>query len=98
MIFREDIDNVVTAIEKAADKIPTTQIDQKYFYEIFDIVTMKGNEGFKEIRIYWGGRWDLILSLEFLHNIECKEQCIMIYQGGGVIIIPYKNIDYVRLI
>lgn len=98
MIFREDIDKIVTAIEKATDKLNTNQIDQNYFKEILELVNMKGDDDFKSIRIYWSGRWDLILPLEFLHHIECEDSCVVVHKSGSVFVIPYRNIDYVRLI
>lgn len=89
---------IANRIQTLTDVISKNQIDQNYFTEIFEIVNMKGNEGFKSIEIYWGGRWELKLSLEFLHNIECKDHCIVIFKSGRMVIIPYRNIDYVRLI
>ena len=88
---------IANRIQTLTDVISKNQIDQNYFTEIFELVNMKGNEDFENIRIYWGGRWDLILPLEFLHHIECKESCVVIYKSGSVFVIPYRNIDYVRL-
>lgn len=91
------LEKISERIQNLTDVISKNQIDQNYFTEIFEIVNMKGNSDYESIEIYWGGKWELRLSLEFLHQIECKDHCVVIFKSGRMVIIPYRNIDYVRL-
>jgi len=91
------LEKISERIQNLTDVISKNQIDQNYFTEIFEIVNMKGNHDYESIEIYWGGKWELRLSLEFLHQIECKDHCVVIFKSGRMVIIPYRNIDYVRL-
>lgn len=91
------LEKISKRIQNLTEVISKNQIDQNYFTEIFEIVNMKGNYDYESIEIYWGGKWELRLSLEFLHQIECKDHCVVIFKSGRMVIIPYRNIDYVRL-
>ena len=72
-------------------------IDQDYITNIIRDLSYKGKSNYKEFTIYWSNRFHVTVNVSQLHRVSCQKDCVYVYGKDHFIVIPYRNIDYIKV-
>jgi len=95
-VFIKGLGEILEALNNIAKSVHRNRIDQDYITNIIHTLNYKGSD-YKEFTIYWSNRFHVTVNVSQLYRISCQKNCVQIQGKDHFIVIPYRNIDYIKV-